>query len=152
MSMFYRLLPSLHAKQPISETDKLWHLGLMAFLATLLMEFNRQSSDYEHLSEGLRDAIHSFSDTGPQSKQLLMWCIFIGGVSVLDVGGQERLKALLTETCDDCQIHNWTDVRAALCSFPWIGILHDAPGEMVWGMVQSNRGIVKNSDCAVIIP
>jgi hypothetical protein len=151
ISLFYRLLSSFHDTQPISETDKLWQLGLTAFLTTLLMEFNRHSSDYEHLSESLRVAIHHFSDTSVQSKRLLMWCIFIGSVSALNVGGEELLRTLLVETCEPGHLYTWTEVRDVLNLFPWVGILHDAPGKTVWNRVQTSREIAQYSDCAVTV-
>lgn len=138
IALLYHLIKVAPLRQPHSLSDKFYdevlHLAMLAFMTTLLPEYGRDHShsNYPLLSERLESAIHDLHITSIGNQDgglsLLLWTLFIGGVSVLKLKNHQWLSSLILETCERLNLYDWTAVRHQLCGFPWIHSLHDGRG------------------------
>lgn len=123
--------------------DDLTHLTMLALMTTLLPEYSRDDSSHL-LSDTLERAILNlhFTFAGIQDSgfALLLWALFIGGISVLK--GKDH-RCLILKTCERLNLHDWADIGHQLCGFPWIHTLHDVRGRCLWEDAQ--RKSMENS-------
>ena len=139
--LLYRLIEFAPLGQPRSMSggpyDDVAHLGMLAFMTTLLPEYGREESSHPLLSDRLESAIQdlhvTFAGTQDSGFSLLLWILFIGGISVLK--GKDH-RWLILETCERLDLYDWPAVRRQLCGFPWIYSLHDTPGRYLWENTQ----------------
>ena len=112
--------------------DDLVHFAMLAFMTTLLPKY---SSDHfsRFLSgrlNGTIECLHLGSmDTQKSDPSLLLWTLFISGISFFKYYDYRRL---VWETCERLNLHDWSSIRCQLCMFPWINSLHDVPGQCLW--------------------
>ena len=136
VSLLYRLIEVAPLGQPRSMSggpyDDVAHLAMLAFMTTLLPKYGRDDFCYL-LSDRLESAIQNLhvtsADTQDSGFSLLLWTLFIGGVSVLE---RKDHRWLILETCERLDLYDWPAVRCQLCEFPWIHTLHDVPGRCLW--------------------
>jgi hypothetical protein len=137
VSLLYRLIEvaPLGQPQPLlgGLYDDVTHLAMLAFMTTLLPEYGHNNSSYLLLSDSLESAIQNLHVTSAETKDsgssLLLWTLFIGGVSVLK---RKNHRWLILDTCERLGLHDWPVALRQLCGFPWIHTLHDDPGRSLW--------------------
>ncbi|MCJ1269498.1 hypothetical protein MMC22_009390 [Lobaria immixta] len=136
VSLLYRLLEVAPLGQPRSMSGGLYddvaHLAMLAFMTTLLPEYSHNYSSHllsDRLESAIQDLHVTSLDTQDSGFSLLLWTLFIGGVSVLKYKDH---RYLILETCKRLNLHDWPAVHRRLCGFPWIHTLHDAPGRCLW--------------------
>lgn len=135
ISLAYRLL-YLHpigCEATGSITETAYHLGAVAVLWTVLFESGRlHRSPYTLLAERLEDAVDALLAAGTEENELLLWLLFISGISVLrptDTGWLHgRIKCCIAVL----GLGDWQCVREVLKMFPWINLIHDQPGERLF--------------------
>lgn len=139
VSLLYRLVEVASLGQSDTMPGDLYtnvcHLAMLAFMATLLPEYGGEHSGYPLLSDRLESIIHDLHDTADSrssASPLLLWTLFITGVSVLKLRDYQWLSLLISETCELLGLHDWAAVRRQLRGFPWINSLHDVPGRCLW--------------------
>ena len=136
VSLLYRLIEVAPLGQPRSMSgglyDDVTHLAMLAFMTTLLPKYVRDESSHL-LSDRLESAIQDLHATsaGIQDSgfSLLLWALFIGGVSVLK---RKDHRWMILKTCERLNLYDWPAVRRQLCGFPWIHTLHNVPGQCLW--------------------
>ncbi len=135
-----RLLYHLVEVSPLGQTHSISgglyvnvaHLAMLAFMTTLLPKYGRDdSSDLlaDRLERAIQDLLVTSVDTQDSGFSLLLWTLFIGGVSILK---RKDYRCLILETCDRLELRDWPAVHRQLCGFPWIYTLHDLPGRCLW--------------------
>ena len=111
--------------------DDVVHLTMLAFMTTLLPKYCSEDSSY--LSDRLESAIHDLqlmpAETDDSRLSLLLWILFIGGISVLK---RKDHRQLVLETCEQLKLNDWPAIRCQLCLLSWIHTLHDVPGQYLW--------------------
>ena len=134
--LLYRLVEISPLGQPHSLSGGLYvdvaHLAMLAFMTTLLPKYGRDDSSHlltDRLERAIQDLHVTSADTQASELSLLLWTLFIGGVSVLKCKDH---RCLILETCERLELHDWPAVRCQLCRFPWIYTLHDLPGRSLW--------------------
>ena len=134
--LLYRLVEVSPLGQPHSMSRGLYvdvaHLAMLAFMTTLLPKYGRDDSSHllaDRLKRAIQDLYISSADAQDSGFSLLLWTLFIGGVSVLK---RKDHWCLILETCERLELHDWPAVRRQLCEFPWIYTLHDLPGRCLW--------------------
>ena len=134
--LLYRLIEvaPLGQKRCISAGlyDDVAHLAMLAFMTTLLPKYGRDDSSHllsERLDSAVQDLDVTSADHQDSELSLLLWTLFIGGVSVLRHKDHWRL---ILEICERLDLYDWPAVQGQLCEFPWIHTLHDAPGQCLW--------------------
>ncbi|KAJ1327675.1 fungal specific transcription factor domain-containing protein [Microdochium nivale] len=71
----------------VSNIDDACHLGMAAFMTTLMLEFGgAQLVTHERLRASLGASIRRLSSSGVQSLRAALWLCFVGGVSVIKTG------------------------------------------------------------------
>ena len=136
VSLLYRLIEFAPLGQPRSMSGGLYddvaHLAMLAFMTTLLPEYGRDDSSHllsDRLESAIQDLRVTAADNQDSGFSLLLWTLFIGGVSILK---RKDHRWLILETCERLDLYNWPAVRCQLCGFPWIHTLHDIPGQCLW--------------------
>lgn len=142
ISLLYRLIEAAPLRKPHSASGELHdgvvHLAMLTFMTTLLPEYGRDHahSNYpllsDHLDKAIRDIRVTSLNTQDSRLSLLLWTLFISGVSGLKSKDHQWLLLLILETCQRLDLYDWAAVRHRLCGFPWIHTLHDAPGRCLW--------------------
>ncbi|KAH7027629.1 uncharacterized protein B0I36DRAFT_141083 [Microdochium trichocladiopsis] len=70
----------------ISNIDDACHLGMAAFMTTLLVEFgSQQLVTHELLRHSLKASVLRLSSSGVQNLRAALWLCFVGGISVFKV-------------------------------------------------------------------
>lgn len=150
--IFYHLLEAARLGQPRSskpegQFEEVANLGMLAFMTTLLPEYGRAPdySSYLFLCRRLKSAIqdlHSISTLEEDREEywpLLLWALFIGGVTVIKGSELLELSPWILEASSRLQLYSWPAVHDQLCRFPWIRTLHDSPGLALWKVSQQPR-------------
>ena len=146
VSLLYHLIEVAPLGQPRSPSrgpyDDVLHLAMLAFMTTLLPKYCCDDS-CNLLSDRLESAIQDLHITSTVTHvgafSLLLWALFIGGVSILE---SKDYRSLIVETCERLDLHDWPAVRSQLCVFPWIYTLHDMPGQCLWEDAQRRSKII----------
>ena len=141
--LLYRLIEIAPLGQPRftlrGPYDDVIHLAMLAFMTTLLPKYCGDDSS-NLLSERLESAIQDLHITSAVTQysalSLLLWTLFIRGVSNFKCKDH---RSLILETCERLDLHDWPAIRNKLCVFPWVHILHDVPGRCLWEDVQRSR-------------
>ena len=136
VALLYRLIDFAPLGQPRSVSvglyDDILHLAMLAFMTTLLVNYDGDES-YNILSGRLESVIQNYdvksADKPDSAFCLILWTLFVGGVSVLR---RKNHQKLVLEICERLNLYDWPAVRCQLSEFPWIHTLHDVPGQCLW--------------------
>lgn len=152
--IFYHLVEATRLGEPRSSVPEgrfkeVANLGMLAFMTTLLPEYGRAAdhSSYPLLCHRLKSAVQDLHSTSTleenrESWLLLLWALFIGGVTVIKGSELLELSPWILESSSRLQLHSWPAVHNQLCRFPWIRTLHDSPGLALW-KVSQQRGMIQ---------
>lgn len=141
LSLIYRLIEVASLGKPHCMSKRTYedvaHLALLSFMTTLLPEYGSDQSSYLLLSIRLENAIQDLQIMSADSKKnggysLLLWTLFMAGISTSKRKDHRWLSLLILETCGRLDLYDWPAVRGQLCAFPWIYALHDVPGRLLW--------------------
>lgn len=136
VSLLYQLIEIAPLGQTRSMSgglhDDVAHLAMLAFMTTLLPRYGRDDFNYllsDRLDSVLQELCVTSVDTQDSRPSLILWTLFIGGISVLRCKDN---RWLILEICERQHLYDWPAVRGQLCRFPWIYTLHDGPGQCLW--------------------
>lgn len=144
VSLLYRMIEVSPLRRPVCgggglESD-ITNMALLAFMTTLLPDYCRGQSSCPLLSARLERAVE---DLGIDSAEypdgeisLLLWALFISGISVLKSRDCRRLPGLILNLCRRLGLYGWPAIHRHLCQYPWVHALHNAPGRSLWDEAQ----------------
>jgi hypothetical protein len=117
-----------------NKVDGAYHIGLAAFVITLILQFGRHRYlRYNLLGTCLEDVIARGLDE--KYDGLMLWIMFLGGISVVSGGRRAWLGARICEIVTRMGLDDWAGVRTHLLQYPWISAVHDDGGELLWESV-----------------
>jgi hypothetical protein len=139
VSLGYRLI-SFHAigspsPQLENKVDRAVHIGLTVFLTTLfLRRGDRCFLRYKPVAKHLTCVV----DTGldEEHNDLMLWLLFIGGVSVLGDLDTTWLSMRMRHAAQSLNLTSWKGIQLCLVQFPWINVLHNEAGEALWKQLE----------------
>ncbi|KAF6832163.1 hypothetical protein CMUS01_07062 [Colletotrichum musicola] len=140
-SLLYRLLEGDPFRQPLlAPGEGLYsdaaRLAMLGFMTGLLPNYCRDNFGSSLLRTRLADAVrkvHSTHvDTGSGDVSLLLWILFMSGISVLKSYDYGWLVSTIAEACDRAGLRDWVSVHRHLGGYPWIYVLHDGPARCLW--------------------
>ncbi|PKX97249.1 uncharacterized protein P174DRAFT_510322 [Aspergillus novofumigatus IBT 16806] len=119
VSLLYHLVDVSPLGYPSSEPGgryiDMTYLAMLAFMTTLLPEYNRDGSSCPLLSDRLGSALQDLCVTASESSDfdspLLLWILFISGISVLDLKDYRWLSPLIADTCERLELDNWAFIQ-----------------------------------------
>ena len=114
-----------------NDLDRLCQLTLIAFITTLLLEYGHNPARYNLLSGNLATTMMQTAISGTNAS-FMLWCIFVGGITVFHRDDDEWMRPLLSRICQQLELSSWAEVRDVLMSFAWIKSIHDKPGKVLW--------------------
>lgn len=113
--------------------DDLVHKSLLACLVTFRPEYGRRLAKYDLLGRGLRSSAQTFRPSTTADYELLLWCLFCGGIEVFGESEQEEwLSLMMARVCERLRLWTWAETRCVLGKLAWIPSVHDASGEAPW--------------------
>ncbi|KAH8706319.1 hypothetical protein BGZ61DRAFT_449721 [Ilyonectria robusta] len=129
----------LRGERPQNPLDDLWHLSLLAFLATVAYPVECLRDIHTGLLyEMLRDRVERdvLMPMGADYSPLRFWVAFMYGLLVSDkpeicLGSHTRTLA------GELDFKSWEDAKTSLQSFPWVGVAHGKPGKEFWDSMMS---------------
>lgn len=145
-SLAYRLL---HLHPIIGDTmenivENAYHLGAVALLWTIMFESGRlHRSPYTLLAERIREAVNALIGAGTDATPLVLWLLFVGGISVLGSNDKGWLYSRIKCCTSVLGLENWQCTRELLEQFPWINLIHDKPAQRLWDAVITWSEIAK---------
>jgi hypothetical protein len=119
----------LNGLRPTCHLDNVVHLGLTAFIMTFFRGIAGKVSGMPLLSELARSAIQEHFDGGREYQELLLWLLFIRGVSLFKQTDDAWLIAKTAETMRTMGLHTWEDVAQTISKYPWVDAVHDKAGQ-----------------------
>lgn len=119
LSLLYRLVEVLPLRQASTKPGGLYgnvtYLAMLAFMTTLLPEYTRDGSSCPLLSDCLGSAMQDLCVTASESSDsdlpLLLWILFISGISVLNLKDYHWLSPLIADTCERLELDNWAVIQ-----------------------------------------
>ncbi|GIK00129.1 hypothetical protein Aspvir_004147 [Aspergillus viridinutans] len=140
VSLLYRLVEvsslGRASTEPGGHYGDVTYLAMLAFMTTLLLEYTRDGSSCPLLSDRLGRAMQDLCVTASESSDsdssLLLWILFISGISVVNIKDCRWLSPLIADTCERLELDSWVVIQRQLSQIPWIFALHEAPGYRLW--------------------
>lgn len=129
----------LSEKRPLDPLDDMWHLGLLTFLATITWPTSfLRGLNCGLLQKLLRERIDSkvLLERGNDYRALWFWIVFVYAMLLPEDNYEHLPVQQIREMAEELNIGTWEDVKMVFRPFPWIGILHDAPGKKLWGLIK----------------
>jgi hypothetical protein len=136
VSVGYRLVHFHSLCEPPLENrlESVCHIGLTAFMTTMFLQFGRRRYlKYGLVAQCARKIIEEGLDEG--DGDVMLWLLFVGGISVLDGVGQTWLASKIRRVAKALGIRDWDALHRCLVKFPWIDSVHDEAGKMLWESV-----------------
>lgn len=131
----YRLLQS----QPLTTVpddglENALHITALGWLTTILFEYGRlHARGYDLLASRLRNAISSVMTTIQLKEQpVLLWILFAGGIALFGDEDEGWLSPCVRSCAAALGVGFWEDCVGLLVGMPWIRVVHDRPGRVVW--------------------
>ncbi|KAK8035446.1 hypothetical protein PG993_010441 [Apiospora rasikravindrae] len=117
--------------------DNLVHKSLLAYMVAFRPEYGRRLAKYDLLGQGLRSSTQAFTPVTIADYELLLWCLFCGGIQVFDEG-EEWLSLMIVRACEYLRLRTWAETRHVLYNIAWIPTIHDKAGEALWKSFEGN--------------
>jgi hypothetical protein len=110
-------------------------LAMLAFVTTMF-QLPYRRMPYPYLADRLRECCRAIESDTPQMRDLMLWLLIVGGISVFDVDDEpwmsERLRVDLPSVA-------WPEARARLKQVMWMDALHDKIGKDVFEALTMGR-------------
>ncbi|KAH7414238.1 hypothetical protein DE146DRAFT_24756 [Phaeosphaeria sp. MPI-PUGE-AT-0046c] len=125
----YAPLNPLH-RHHIPPLDNLIHWALLAVMTTLLPEYGHNQARYDFLANQLRGALQAMhAPETTEEQEVLLWALFVAYATILDNAEDETmLTKMAVEAFKTLKLHEWDDLKTALCRFAWIYVFYDKAG------------------------
>lgn len=133
-SIMYRLLHHRFAKGSLDEAVR---LGLLAFASPIFLNWNRVELQDRRFTTAFRQGLVELSLTNPDvESQNLLWLLMVAALSMShEPDAVAWLKPWLQMNMEICNVLVWADLKDALESFMWIGLVYDQPGRDVYNSI-----------------
>jgi hypothetical protein len=138
ISVCYRLLhhAPLDGGTNMNENDNACHLGILALMVTLLFHNGRSRRIlYNLLADMLRNAIENISRNQTMPVEVILWLLFVGGISVFDVTDRPWVISQMKACLFALDIDSWPAAREVIRKLPWVDIFHEEIGQSLWKAV-----------------
>lgn len=110
-----------------------YQLGILALMTTLLFQHGRrQRISYALMAQRLRQATENLERQGLVGSTILLWLLFIGGVSVFHAGDRDWILPQIRRCLLALNIDSWEQAQQKIRELPWFSAVHDKPGEALW--------------------
>ncbi|KAF1979765.1 hypothetical protein BU23DRAFT_496621 [Bimuria novae-zelandiae CBS 107.79] len=133
---------------PLSETplkdpvEGAYHIGLAAFVTTLMLQFGRRRYlKFSLVGKCLKEAVMLSLDE--EHDGIVLWLLFLGGISVLGDMQDAWLGTRIRHILARLGIKGWTEVRRHLVQYPWISAVHDDGGKRLWEFVMRDQARIR---------
>jgi hypothetical protein len=136
VSTMYPLLQQQEVYETGSFSDII-RLALLAFASRILLQWNDPIFSHHSLSTGYRESL-ILADVSSFSRELQLWLLTAGAVSVFDATDQIWLRPRMRDIMAECGLRSWVATRETLKSFPWVDIVLDEDGARVFENATSN--------------
>lgn len=121
----------LNSPKKLPRVEAVYHIGLTIFMMTLFLQHEgRQIMKFDLVFTRLKDILDGELDD--LDDRLVLWLLIIG--SIWTSGGTDGswLIEKLRLTAQRMNLKNWEEVRDCLSAYPWVKMVHDRPGRVVW--------------------
>lgn len=129
----YRLIATRPMNGPYtSRVEKAAHMGLMAFIMSFFRKIDGRIMQHPLLYEIARLATRDYFEDEQKNQELLLWILFIGGVSIFRLSDDAWLFPEITQIMCALDLRTWEGVSQKLVKFPWVHAVHDKSGRALW--------------------
>ncbi|KAJ4301407.1 hypothetical protein N0V90_003499 [Kalmusia sp. IMI 367209] len=140
-SLIHRLInfAPLQGQRPTNQIEDLLQLVLLATMTTALPNYTADQVRYDLLAKQVRRAIQQYVATTNEDRNLLLWALFIGRISILHDDDDTWIMPSIREICKNLNVTAWPQVQKVLRQYSWIHILHDKTAIKIWESVKRNK-------------
>lgn len=125
----------LKTPKPKCKKEAAYHIGLITFMTTLFLQWdNRRIQEYDLISRRLREVLDEDFDVHDDG-DLLLWLLFIASLWFETTSSSHWLVLRIRVLAVRLETDSWARVRNSICKFPWINVLHEETGRVVWDLV-----------------
>lgn len=112
-------------------------LGLIAFCSDIFLKRQNLHPPQHYLSVNYKRGFQSLESLRGDQSRISLWYLMIGAISLFHEDTEERewCTSSLRTTIDANEVRSWTRMRQILKSFPWIDIVDDRPGKVIFEKV-----------------
>ncbi|KAK6344639.1 hypothetical protein TWF718_006597 [Orbilia javanica] len=137
ISAGYRLfhMHPLDMPRTVSGADNICHLALLAMIATMLIRKGHSRLSYPFLAGLFHEALVETAGEQEIEDGLLLWVLFMAGISVFNVKDDNWLSLKLRSCISDMKLDSWEGTKIILGNYPWIDYFHDDPGLELWDIL-----------------
>ncbi|PVH69251.1 hypothetical protein DL98DRAFT_505979 [Cadophora sp. DSE1049] len=122
----------LQSPKPECKREAAYHIGLITFMTTLLLQWdNRRSQQYTLVSQRIEEVLNELESV---EDELLLWLLFVASLWY-PITTSHWLVLRIKNLAEQLSIAKWSSVRKYICRYPWIHALHDQRGYAVWNLV-----------------
>jgi hypothetical protein len=129
----------LGGERPKNVLHDAWHLGLTAFMMTIVYQTRPGEMRLAHfalldrlLQERLNDDSLARVDN---YRPLRLWLFVIYGLSVWEGCDGRWLTLRAQAVARELGVISWSEATVCLRQFPWIDIVHKKPGNRLWNLI-----------------
>lgn len=134
ISVQYRLLELSQASP--SPTGRIVQdtccFALLAFSNLFLPHWSKERPSYRNLAGRLRAALEQVPTFSVSNREFMLWVLFIGHLSVFLKVDEVWLFPRAVEVIEALELGSWDEAQLILVRFPWVKLVHDTPGKMLW--------------------
>jgi len=109
--------------------DESIRLAMLAFLTTTF-QVARQRAVYPHLERRFREFCRATNADVPA--EVVAWLLIVGGMAVFNIDGEDAEWMVGLWRVRIPVGWDWEEACGRLRGFPWIGVLHDEAGRVVF--------------------
>lgn len=127
-SVAYRLV---HMRFEGTCKNEAVRLGLLAFSASIFLQWRQLGLGYAHLASSYRRCLLSL-DPAAVDARFWLWLVMLGSVSLFGQDDLDWVGPLLVMKMEECNVRSWAEMQHVLSSVMWVGSVHDGPGRAMF--------------------
>jgi hypothetical protein len=98
-------------------------------MSLFLQHDRRQIMDYDLVTVRLKEVLDYHQEL---DDDLALWLMCLGGIWIADDPYRLWLCPMISEFTHTTGIHSWPEVHDRVSKFPWIKVVHEDQGCLVW--------------------
>jgi hypothetical protein len=119
-------------------TERVLHIGLLAFISTFLVEINGVLPKFPALYDSARSLIGGKCDGDNIDRDVLVWALVLARTTIFEEADDFWLIPTAMRAIQALNLQTWDDLEYAVSRLPWIHCIHDPRGQVFWRNASTN--------------
>ncbi|ETS77712.1 hypothetical protein PFICI_09774 [Pestalotiopsis fici W106-1] len=131
----------LESAHDCSETDKIYHVGLLLYMMTLFFQYDLQRVwEFPLVMRRLQDVLAPYSRISLEKERngLLLWTLLMGSIWAMADTRERWAVTMLREAINDMKITDFDGMLSSVNKLPWVHSIHDEPARSLWNIIKGD--------------